>query len=105
MGPRVRGDDFEVIRVLTARLRDLAACSARGFTTSLRPLQSEGAGKAGCALHPRSRVQYAKEVRTRAYRSSGGIPAFPARWFYGLFRALPGDRLSCHRRLRTNPQT
>jgi hypothetical protein len=21
-------------------------------------------------------------------------PAFPARWFYGLFRALPGDRLS-----------
>jgi hypothetical protein len=31
-------------------------------------------------------------VRTRAYRFSGGIPAFPARWFYGLFRALPGER-------------
>ena len=23
-------------------------------------------------------------------------------WFYGLFRALPGDRLFCHRRLRTS---
>jgi hypothetical protein len=30
--------------------------------------------------------------RTRAYRFSGGSPAFPAQWFYGLFRALPGDR-------------
>src|ERR1700726_925442 len=30
--------------------------------------------------------------RTRAYRFSGGNPAFPARWFTGLFRALPGDR-------------
>jgi len=40
------------------------------------------------------------EKRTRAYRFSGGNPAFPAQWFYGLLRALPGDRLSCHRRWR-----
>ena len=33
-----------------------------------------------------------KKKRTRAYRFSGGNPAFPAQWFYGLFRALPGDR-------------
>jgi hypothetical protein len=45
-----------------------------------------------CRLHIRK--------RTRAYRFSGGSPAFPAQWFYGLFRALPGDRLSCHRRPR-----
>jgi hypothetical protein len=32
-----------------------------------------------------------KEKRTRAYRFSGGNPAFPAQWFYGLCRALPGD--------------
>jgi hypothetical protein len=32
-------------------------------------------------------------MRTRAYRFSGNTPAFPAQWFYGLFRALPGDRL------------
>ena len=30
--------------------------------------------------------------RTRAYRFSGNTPAFPAQWFYGLFRALPGER-------------
>jgi hypothetical protein len=31
-----------------------------------------------------------KEMRTRAYRFSGGNPAFPAQWSYGLCRAL-GD--------------
>ena len=62
------------------------------------PSNEEGAGKTGCALHPRSRVQKAEEKRTRAYRFSGGSPAFPARWCYGLLRALPGDRLSCHHR-------
>jgi hypothetical protein len=31
-------------------------------------------------------------TRTRAYRFSGEHPAFPAQWFYGLLRALPGDR-------------
>src|SRR5712671_3196472 len=30
--------------------------------------------------------------RTRAYRFSGANPAFPAQWFYGLLRALPGDQ-------------
>ena len=30
-------------------------------------------------------------VRTRAYRSSGEHPAFPAQWLYGLCRDLPGD--------------
>src|SRR5713101_2676906 len=33
-----------------------------------------------------------KGKRTRAYRFSGGNPTFPAQWFYGLLRALPGDR-------------
>ena len=37
---------------------------------------------------------------TRAYRFGGSIPAFPAQWFYGLYRALPGERLFCLRRLR-----
>ena len=59
--------------------------------TVCHPLQSEGAGNAGGALHPRSRVQDCAKKRTRAYRFSGGTPAFPARWLYGLWRALPGD--------------
>jgi hypothetical protein len=37
--------------------------------------------------------------RTRAYRFSGNTPAFPAQWFYDLYRALLGDRLVCHRRI------
>ena len=32
-----------------------------------------------------------KEMRTRAYRFSGGNPAFPAQWLYGLCLALPGE--------------
>jgi len=46
---------------------------ARGLAVSSRPLRKEGAGKAGCALHPRSRVQYKQEVRTRAYRAAESI--------------------------------
>ncbi len=32
---------------------------------------------------------------TRAYRFSGSSPAFPARWLYSLFRALPGETRAC----------
>src|SRR5258708_23640994 len=59
---------------------------------NFRALKSEGAGNAGCALHPRSRVQNGQRKRTRAYRFSGGNPTFPAQCFYGLYRALPVDR-------------
>ena len=56
-----------------------AAC-ARVVAPS-HPPKSEGAGKTGCALHPRSRVQIgSQKKRTRAYRFSGNTPAFPAQW-------------------------
>src|SRR5713101_2201671 len=67
----------------------LAAGCARGLR--FVSLKLEGAGNAGCALHPRSRVQNRQGKRTRAYRFSGGTPAFPAQWLYGLLRALPGE--------------
>src|SRR3981189_233382 len=38
-----------------------------------------------CGLH--------KTKCTRAYRFSGEHPAFPAQWLYGLYRALPGERI------------
>jgi hypothetical protein len=76
--------------------------------------QSRGSMRPSCAKHsPRNEraqgrpgarctrglmCKMHKAKRTRAYRFSGGSPAFPAQWFYGLFHALPGDRLSCHRR-------
>ena len=81
-----------------AHSRSRGADSARGLLEILPLSKIEGAGKTGCALHPRSRVQSAQRTRTRAYRFSGEHPAFPAQWFYGLYRALPGERLSCHRR-------
>src|SRR3954447_10771489 len=31
------------------------------------------------------------KMRTRAYRSSGEHPAFPAQWFYGLCHGRPGE--------------
>src|SRR5450631_3129524 len=60
------------------------ADSARGVHRLPPSPRTEGAGKAGCALHPRSRVLKWKK-RTRAYRFSGGNPAFPARWFTAYF--------------------
>src|SRR6266850_4211802 len=62
-----------------------------------RPL-CEGAGKTGCALHPRSRVRFAQTKVHTSIQGSGNTPAFPAQWLYGLLRALPGERLFCHRR-------
>ena len=38
-----------------------------------RPLQSEGAGNAGCTLHPRSRAQRGSRLRARAYRAAEAI--------------------------------
>ncbi len=66
-----------------------AACFARAL--QIVSPKKEGAGNAGCTLHPRSRVQSCAKKRTRAYRFSGGNPAFPAQWLYGLCRDLPGD--------------
>src|SRR5476649_863947 len=56
---------------------------------SLSP-KEEGAGNAGCALHPRSRVQRAERKAHTSVQGSGGNPTFPAQWLYGLFRAHPG---------------
>src|SRR6478672_196650 len=61
------------------------------FASNLRPPESEGAGNAGCALRPRSRVQCAQESAHTSIQGSGGNPTFPAQWLYGLYRALPGD--------------
>src|SRR5207244_13432037 len=60
--------------------------------------RTEGAGKTGCLLHPRSRVRFAQTKVHTSIQGSGSIPAFPAQWLYGLLRALPGERLFCHRR-------
>ena len=58
----------------------------------------EGAGKTGCALHPRSHAQ-CLQTKTRTsiqvWRKHTGLPCAMA---LRLIRFRPGDRLSCHHR-------
>jgi hypothetical protein len=81
-------------------VRLLAARYCPRFCLSLS-LTNEGAGNAGCALHPRSRVRNrAKKLHT-SIQGSGEHPTFPAQWFDGLSRAHPGVSGSSRlRRLR-----
>src|SRR5438094_7223621 len=57
---------------------------------SLPPSKIEGAGNAGCALHPRSRVPKCVKMAHTSIQGSGNTPTSPAQWLYGLLRALPG---------------
>ena len=77
----------------------LAACFARAFANSFAPLRTEGAGNAGCTLHPRSRVPRIAHLAHTSIQVSGNTPTSPAQWLYGLLRALPGERACCHRHL------
>src|SRR6266568_2310291 len=44
------------------------------FASNFRDLfKKEGAGNAGCALHPRSRTQNCRKLRARAYRAAEAI--------------------------------
>ena len=98
------GVSFQIQLSYSERMcvRVLAARCARGLRHLSPSWKVEGAGKTGCALHPRSRVQNTGRRRTRAYRFSGGNPAFPARWFTAYFALSPVTGLSCHRHRRND---
>jgi hypothetical protein len=79
--PAFAGDDSERVVQLHFHsqtcFRDLAAHSARVLLLTSHPLKSEGAGKAGCALHPRSRVQmHTAKTHTsiQVQRRTSGLP-------------------------------
>ena len=93
-------DCFATLAMTLIQFRDLAALIARGLHFVCPPSKSEGAGKTGCLLHPRSRVRIAQTKLHTSIQGSWSIPAFPAQWLYGLLRALPGERLFCLRRPR-----
>jgi hypothetical protein len=62
------------------------------FSISFASSKEEGAGKSGCALHPRSHVQCASKESAHEHTGEAeNTPAFPAQWLYGLYRALPGE--------------
>jgi hypothetical protein len=81
-----RKDEGGAERTSTISRRD----TPEVMTVVTAPPKKEGAGNAGCALHPRSRVQKSGETHT-SIQGSGEHPTFPAQWFDGLCRALPGD--------------
>src|SRR5881397_3578575 len=74
------------------QLHDLAARFRPSFASSFAPLRTEGAGNAGCALHPRSRVPKIAHLAHTSIQGSGSTPTSPAQWLYGLLRALLGER-------------
>jgi len=70
------------VRVLAARMPKLCQTSPSDM--------EEGAGNAGCWPHPWP------ASKRKSWRQLPQVqpeqPAFPARWLYGLYRALPGNR-------------
>ena len=77
-----RGRAFAISRHVFARALQIRCPSWR----------TEGAGNAGCALHPRSRVPKVCTLAHTSIQGSGNTPTSPAQWLYGVLRALPGER-------------
>jgi hypothetical protein len=68
------------------------------------PQEKKGAGKAGCAVHPQSRVQcwwHTGVVTTGPPEH----PAFPAQWFTAYAVLSPATNSSCHRHRRIEDTT
>src|SRR5260221_4250964 len=75
---RCARNDVGNVGLMYLQQRDDVTPHSRGmirprFAKTSALANEEGAGKTGCTLHPRSRVQTCTKKRTRAYRFSGGI--------------------------------
>ena len=81
------------VRILAAR----GARALRNFSPSKDGGRRESRVRAAPAV-PRAIV--IGRSGTRAYRFSGGIPAFPAQWFKAYNALAPVTGLCCHRRRR-----
>ncbi len=73
-------------RRLDTTLRSRGAGCARSYKSTMPSRKQRAQGKPG-AHDTRSRAQKC----TRRTAGAPDHPAFPAQWFYGLWRALPGD--------------
>ena len=76
-----------------------------GFAQIFVPRKSEGAGKAGCPMHPQRRVQK-ESTRDSPPQVHRKFPAFPARQgFNGCSALFLVIGLSCHHHQRFVPPT
>ena len=93
---------FAHVKCCHTRLRDLAARFAR-VLPARSALSNRGRRECRAPMRPIAACAMSSEMRTRVSQVNRNHPAFPAQWFYGFLRALPGDRLSCHRHQRKLP--
>jgi hypothetical protein len=71
------------------------------FGRAFVPQKTEGAGKAGCPMHPQPRVQNLSEAHERSHRGFAGTPGLPcAMVLTASFVLSPAIGLVCHRHLR-----
>ena len=93
---RIRATRWLAMTVIDMDSRSRGAIRPR-FASNVRPLQTEGAGKTGCALHPRSRVRIAQnKVHTsiQVQRRASGLPCAMA---LRLISCSPqSGRARCH---------
>jgi hypothetical protein len=95
---RVLSYGGQVVAALLAMtlLDPVAGPQSRGASRSrfckiIRPIRKRAQGMPGARCTRGVVCKRCTKKRTRAYRYRRSNPAFPAQWFYGLFRALPGD--------------
>jgi hypothetical protein len=97
-------DCFAALAMTRIQFRDLAAHAPEVCIFGCRPLVQRAQGRPGACCTRGLACDLRKTKVHTSIQGSGSIPAFPAQWLYGLLRALPGERLSCHRRLQSQPQ-
>ena len=71
----------------------LATHCARALPETSRPLQSEGAGNAGCALHPRSRVRFALKQSAHEHTGQRRTSDIPCAMALRLISCSPRRRV------------
>src|SRR6478752_7428330 len=87
------------------RFRLLAAGFVRGFHFVV-PRETEGAGNAGCTLHPRSRVQGCTKESAHEHTGSAEAVRHSLRNGFTAYALLsPATNSSCHRRCRLEAET
>jgi hypothetical protein len=88
--------------VKAARSRPNTGSRSRGMICPRLGLFLPKRGSRECRMRAAPAVSRAmgRRKRTRAYRFSGGNPAFPAQWLYGLYALFPATNSCCHGRQR-----
>jgi hypothetical protein len=85
---------FPQFRDLAAYLREVCHHYRPSQFRGRRECRMPDAPAASCAL-------WVVSMHTSIHSESPESPGIPRAMVYGLYRALPGDRLSCHRRRRS----